>query len=316
MIDLRKVNHPEFKHVRNRNVFPKIITNQDIFDAIAFSGGYDKRVTEKDIAHKAETLNPGEFHFIGTMMAESLWVDYTGRFRIGTREELQKQWGKERVTQDLIERKQRELVESPRCKHKAFVARDISGDNKFICRECGERFKRHPSLAPEDRAPESPFNLPYLLDQFRSGMLTFSQTVKETGMAAEELKKTLKEMFPSQPIYADSTSVDNPSVKQRFCVDTTPVRTSDPEEIENIFCTPGLSLDDLHKIFPDVTDVDTHIDIENDDRIYKFHFVDGSIQKVKIRYKDIMEEILGLYTTGIISSETFFDLHERTVLRG
>ena len=66
--------------------------------------------------------------------------------------------------------------------------RDINGDNRFHCKECDERFPRHPSMMPKKTAKfeNAPFSIAHalhntaILTQFREGIVTFSEAAQAT----------------------------------------------------------------------------------------------------------------------------------------
>lgn len=196
-------------------------------------------------------------------------------------------WERQRTTQDKIQKLRDSTTRAtPTCQHKGFVAREVKGDYRFVCRECNERFERHPWIQKTDKNKADRSTM----EEFRNGMLTFTEAVKRTTFSAEELKEALKIMSPPEPIIEEIYQVGHlrPTyVKTGY----EPQRTSDPEELESIFCTPGLSADELEKIwnvsFPDVEYIDTHQDIMRDKKVYTFNFIDGTAQRVEIDLHEI-----------------------------
>ena len=137
----------------------------------------------------------------------------------------------------------RKIMEVVNCKHTGWVARDIQGENRFLCNECGERFVRHPrALRKTERFLGA---LEYVTD-FRKGLTTFTEACEAAKFSAEELKEALIGLFASPHWENDG-----------------PVRTSDPEDIEkNLFPTRGMGTSELLEAWrgawPDIRAMEIH----------------------------------------------------------
>ncbi len=184
------------------------------------------------------------------------------------------------------------------CQHRGWVAHEIQDDNRFVCRECDERFPRHPQLMPSK--PEEfiiPSNILDVLTEFRLGGVTFTQACKDTTLSAEQFKDTIKKAFPPVDIYEEVATMGS-LVTQRIVTGQELQRSSDPEEIEEVFfATHGLSSEDLLYIWregwPDVEHVDVYPYEGSRDRktVVIVTFNDNTKQRFEFTEKEIMREI-------------------------
>jgi hypothetical protein len=251
-----KANPPQTEHLYGG----VSITNQDIFDAI------NRVIMRGHVVAELAKLGVGELYNIGSICGVPIFIDYNGIFQVGDIDDI-----KQRIKPE---------PESPAgCAHREFVARDTFGEFKYICRSCDERFVRHPRL-PQ---PDNSLDVFDIANRFRDGVITFSNACKEALLSAEQFKQAIKDMFPPEKIYEDVYRIGGKS--QRVCVGEEPQRTSDPEDIESIFPTVGLSFASLQDIwmqsFPDVVGVTQSNDIMNDVIVTNFEFCDGTIQRVE-----------------------------------
>lgn len=290
-------------------------TNQDIFDAIdrQWDLGISKPICIADLERRAMTLDISEFHFIGQMLGAPLCINHNGEFKVGYPDDLQNEWEKQRQAQyAILGRKQFTPKRDDGCKHRGFVVRDDNDGNKYLCKECGARFPHHPWL-PQPQSDLDDYAFPTtsiedaMLD-FRAGMVTFSNACRRAAVSANEFKEAIKQAFPPQKIIEEMFTIGNPN-PIRLEAGYEPQRTSDPEDIENIFTTPGVSKEDLQKIwetaFDDITEIHQHFDPATDTEVITFGFVDGTEQRVEISRRDHMKQALQLYNSGAISNETF-----------
>ena len=219
------------------------------------------------------------------------------------------EWRKQSAAQSGILRakKRREAMEkrraepeTPQCKHKGWVVRDVQGDNRYLCKECNARFPRHPQMTRSE--PEVPVIPDHVLDamtEFRQGAKTFSDACKQATLSAEEFKEAIVNAFPPGMI---TDTIQHNSIRDGLGPpvvirqEPEPQRTSDPEEIESIFTTPGISQEDLMKIwqstFEDVTEVSFGRDNQRECKTIKLDFVDGTTQLVEISDIDVQMELL------------------------
>jgi len=295
VIDLHKMNPAHERHsVINRDCS---MSNEDIFEAIAkqdssytLSGGACPGLTLDDIAFEAYRLQPGEIHFIGTMLGESLWVDHYGKFRVGNMRDVKMSIKK--LQAEAAEKRRRDImnenyVTEAGCQHTGWVARDVQGENRFLCNECGERFARHPQMIKT--SPKiNKLILPVLdaMTEFRQGMQTFSDACDQARMSAEDFKKAIQNTFPPVDIYEEIATIGSP-MTQRIVTGQEPQRTSDPEDIEkNLFPTVGIDLSDLLDVWrdawPDICSMDYHSYEGSIDRktLVILTFIDGTKQRL------------------------------------
>ena len=313
MIDIRAMNPPEDCHrVRGSTIYNGAILNgiEKVSDPTKGMAYGDEVPNLLKIQHEVEKLAYGEFYFIGTMLGEELRVDCNGRFRVGSEDKVREQWRKESATQagilrgkkrrEAIEKRQKELEEEAlRCKHDGWVIHDIQGHNRFLCKECDERFPVHPK-AP---AIQADVKVPFLdslgaMTEFRNGMKTFSDAVAKTKMSVDEFKQALIDNFP--PLVERETiqhvTLSNPTSKE-IVISEKPLRTTCPDEIEKgIFPTYGCSNLELSRIwmetFPDVTNVDIYDDELRRLKVVTLTFVDNTKQRVEFDEKEIVRNVI------------------------
>ena len=97
-------------------------SNQRIFDALADIGMTPERLEKK--------IPKVGWEYLGTYLGAELGLDTQGRFQIGP----------------FPDQPEPEVVEAnanTSCQH-GFVVRDTQGPNRFLCRECDERFLSYP----------------------------------------------------------------------------------------------------------------------------------------------------------------------------
>jgi len=310
MIDLHKMNPAHERHsVINKDCS---MSNEDIFEAIAkqdssytLVGGATPGLTLEDIAFEAYRLQPGEIYFIGTMLGESLWVDHYGKFRVGHMSQVKMSIKK--LQAEAAEKRRRDIMNenyvTAGCQHTGWVVRDVQGENRFLCNECSERFVRHPQMIKT--SPKVNKLVKPILDamtEFRQGMKTFSDACDQARMSAEDFKKAIQNTFPPVDTYEEIATVGSLAT-QRVVTGQEPQRTSDPEEVEAIFKTPGLAKNDLTKIwtaaFTDIKEVDFWRDDCNMRDCITLEFVDGTKQLVENTDKDLRDHARSLMTKPI-----------------
>lgn len=159
------------------------------------------------------------------------------------------------------------------CQHAGWVAHAIQGENRFICRECDERFVRHPG------APKSTKFLDALehIKDFRKGLATFTEACDATKLSAQEFKDSLIGLFGAQEWEPNRAT-----------------RTSDPEDIEkNLFPTEGVGTSELLEAWrgawPDIRAMDYHSYNGSRDRetMIILTFIDESKQRLKFSELEI-----------------------------
>lgn len=176
------------------------------------------------------------------------------------------------------------------CQHKGWIAHDIQGENRFLCRECDERFVRHP------RAPRQ--STEFLdavgsMKDFRNGLATFTEACDAAKMSAQGFKNALIEAFPPVDIYEEIATIGS-LVTQRVVTGREPQRTSDPEDIEkNLFPTRGMGTSELLEAWrgawPDIREMEVHPFEGSRDRMTMviLTFVDESKQRLKFSEVEI-----------------------------
>jgi len=169
------------------------------------------------------------------------------------------------------------------CEH-GFVVREILGDNHFLCRECNERFPRHPSVMENERFRPDDAEVFDSLAQFRDGMKTYSEVCKQTSLSLEEFVETVQRIFPPDEEYVDQYEIGKKDPIGKEFVRFGPQRTSCPEKVEDIIGCPEITLTDLNEIirntFPDIVEIE-HLNCKaTKEMIIYVTFVDGSTQKI------------------------------------
>tara|TARA_S200002703_G_C3773066_1_gene237969 strand:+ start:134 stop:1105 length:972 start_codon:yes stop_codon:yes gene_type:complete len=313
MLDVREVNHPDDILTKQAPSvgLSKSFTVQDIFDAIDWHEEHQatsflpaRYISYDEINRKANGLRPGEFFFVGALLGESLSVDHLGKFRIGDVDKLENEWRKQSAVQDGILRgkKRREAMEkrhgeseTQQCEHRGWVIREVVGRDRYLCKECNARFARHPQVVKPRPQKVNKLLKPVLdaMTEFRQGAKTFTKACEQASMSAEDFKKAITKSFPPKMIqetvqeYRIGEAVAGEVVVAKY---PEPQRTSDPEEVEGIFTTPGVSQEDLMKIwqtaFPDVTNVEFSRDEFRMCQTMTLDFVDGTTQLIEISDKD------------------------------
>ena len=219
---------------------------------------------------------------------------------------LNHEWEKQRATQRMLEKITKELYrEEPLhtiqlnphanddCAHDGFVAREIEGDYKYICRECNKRFRRHPGAKSEILvSPVDQETLIGALGQFREGMTTITQALTQTRMSIEDFNEAMRACFPPQDIVEEMHHIGNAqSIPVR--IGTMPQRTSCPKELDDYIHDPNVTLSELKDMvasarFADITEVSYSDDQLNNQVVYEFGFIDGTTQRVVVTPKDLM----------------------------
>lgn len=172
------------------------------------------------------------------------------------------------------------------CEH-GFVVHDVQGDNRFLCRECDERFPRHPDMIEQEMFQPDLAEAYDHLARFRDGLITFTKAIQKTRFSLEEFTAAMRKVYPPEVVYQDQYSLSSPDPIGKEIAYVEPGRTSCPAEIEKVFGNPDINLDTLNGIifdgvFPDIQEV-RHIDRPELKLMnIEIEFVDGSVQKVVI----------------------------------
>lgn len=180
------------------------------------------------------------------------------------------------------------------CRHRGFVVRDIQASKRFLCRECGARFIRHPWLPPSVIVTSvDPLKIVATMEGFREGMLTFTQAVQRTQFSIEEFNDSLKKLFPPEKVTETLVHQSLRGAPQEVVISETyePQRTSCPQEVDAIFGDPNVNFDDITKImetaFKDIVQIETQEDPNTGKMIYILGFIDGTRQKVILNEQDL-----------------------------
>lgn len=220
--------------------------------------------------------NPQPWTTIGQLYGVEIALDETGRFRF--------------IDDDIPEPETKDALCVTSCEH-GFVVRDIKDDNRFLCRECDERFPRHPSLMQINPRVEEA-QLEDGLNLFREGVYTFAEAMKKTRLSTDEFIKVVKKMFPPKEVGHFNTINADGSVESGPVL--APQRVSCPEEIDTFFGDPNITNTDIVNVvksritFPDITHVDHRPEPENRLMVVYVHFVDDTIQRVEMDERDLI----------------------------
>ena len=176
----------------------------------------------------------------------------------------------------------------PQCQH-TYVVRSREGDYKYLCKECNERYVRHPK-APDPAATlvvAQPKDVRTIneLQRFREGLSTYSEVVRKTTLSLDEFKKAMTAAFPPMHTVQLSETMGVPGLVGHV-VDTEPQRTSCPEQVEAVFGDINVNISDLmkitEKVFKDVTEVKHEYSQATRQMVITLHFVDSTKQRVTI----------------------------------
>lgn len=217
---------------------------------------------------------------------------------------LTRQWAKEREAQNWLADyifKQGPIAPKPEtlmtvnldphekdeCKHKGFIAREVDGPHRYVCRECNKRFRMHPWVKPRVMVPKVDHKtLIAAMGQFREGMTTITEALTATRMSIEEFNETIKKCFPPQDVIEEMHHIGS-SQSIPIRVDTEPQRTSCPKELDDFIHDPDVSLSELkdgafQTRFPDITEMAYYDSPAQQAVVYEFGFIDGTTQRVVV----------------------------------
>ena len=186
-----------------------------------------------------------------------------------------------------------EIIEED-CYH-GFVVHNVKGDNRFLCRECDERFPRHPSMMDKKPAAPPDSELLFPLSEFREGLLTFAQVAQKTTLSLNALKDAIKRLFPPNVETIQHRSI-NGQLLAPVVIDQEVQRTSCPKEIDDLYSDPDVTMYDLERIrkdpyvFPDIVNVRHTPSIQSDMTIVMVEFIDGTVQRIEIDNVDMMNK--------------------------
>lgn len=243
-----------------------------------------RHLTEKGLSPETlENLIPvtaNTRHRLGSLYGFDIFIGSNGRF-VFDADTL----SPEEVAENAIRAEAALQV----CKHTGFVVRDIQGENRFLCRECNERFPRHPQMikivhhtAAVTRATME--DMRATLDEFRQGAISFSSAMKVLNTNLEEFTKACSQLFPPE---IGAESIHNISTgESRILQVSEHARTSCPKEVEEWFSDPSIYLDPMEAIekFPDITEARYEFSASMTDRIeIVVDFIDGSTQVINTR---------------------------------
>ena len=215
---------------------------------------------------------------LGTLFGDYIGIDYYGRFQFGEHPGY--------LTEDEV---------MPICQH-GYVVRSREGDYKYLCKECDEKFVRHPAALPEPVV----FNVPdgvtpgivNELQKFREGAITLSKAALSTGIALKDFKDVLEGTFPPLKFTMELPNMTIPGGPAQGSIEVgdMPTRTSCPRQIEEVFGNIDVNLTDLIKItetvFKDITKVNHCQEQETRKMIVMIRFVDDTKQRVEIDMQD------------------------------
>ena len=268
MINVLDANPLDESHGTGHYKIPTV-SNKDIFRVLANGG-----VSVGNLNLAILNLLPGKTCQVGSIDKLPIYINHDGKFQVG-------------YSASGAEAPAPVKVEDPSCKHTGWVAREIHGDNRFVCRECDERFPRHPQMIePKGEEFVIPYDVLKSMSEFRQGAATFTQACKDTALSAEQFKDAIEKAFPPVDNYED-ISVMGSLVTQRVVIGREPQRTSDPEDIEkNLFPTLGSSTSELleswREAWPDIRAMEIHPFEGSRDRMTMviLTFIDESKQRL------------------------------------
>ncbi len=178
------------------------------------------------------------------------------------------------------------------CKH-SYVVRNILGANRFLCKECNERFSGHPGLAKTEDDVTLMFSMD-TMTKFRHGMITFAEAVQDTALAAKDFLEAVQTAFPPMVNMVFEDSLDDRQVGTVLDVESQ--RTSCPKEIEAFFSNPDVTSTDIQnmfdcKLFPDIAEVshDHSLDLR-----------DPWCTSITVTFIDDTRQLVYLYAKGHI----------------
>ncbi len=183
------------------------------------------------------------------------------------------------------------------CKH-GYVVRNIMGANRFLCKECNERFLHHPGLVKAKHQD----TLTACMDtmaRFREGLITFTEAVKDATLTSKEFLEAVQTAFP--PMVNMELCNDLSDGQVGIVTSVEPQRTSCPKEIEAFFGDPNMTTTDIQnmfdcKLFPDI------VELTHDHSIDTFNFGDPYRTSVMITFVDDTQQLVYLYPKGHIKS--------------
>lgn len=230
------------------------------------------------------------FFYLGDLYGYVIGLDYLGRFQF--RDEMV-------IMEDVV------VVLEESCEH-GFVVRDIQGENRFLCRECDERFLRHPDMMEQEMFRPDEAGVYDKLAQFRDGLITFPEATKATGLTLREFKETIARVFPPDQEWQEQYMVGVRQPINRVLINEGLTRTSCPAAIEALFGNPEITLTDIEAVvnsggvFSDITEVRHYNLPETPNIVIEIEFIDNSTQKVivdelllKFEGKKILREFPG-----------------------
>ena len=265
-----KANPPELARPIDGTNSP-VLLNSTIFQHLE-KGGYSKEDLERCIPID------GACKLGVSLYNKEVFIDSTGKLKFFDLDDSPT-W--------VVEKE-----EDQSCYH-GFVVHDVKGDNRFLCRECDERFPRHPSLMCKepDKMPDS--ELIGWLWQFREGCMTLAKVVEKTTLSLNEFKESLQRLFAPAVTTMTHRNIGT-GVSTSIVVDQEKQRTSCPQEIDDLFSNPNTTVDDLERIakdpyvFPDIVKVTHTPSIRPDITIVEVEFIDSTIQRIEVSYADVM----------------------------
>ena len=184
------------------------------------------------------------------------------------------------------------------CKH-GYVVRNIMGANRFLCKECNERYLHHPGLIKtEDQDTPTPH--PATMQAFREGLITFAETIKDATLTTKDFLEAIQTAFP--PIVNMELCDDLNGGRAGIVTSVEPQRTSCPKEIEDFFGDPNITTTDIQnmfdcKLFPDIVELTHDHSIDAHDPLH-----DPYRTSVMITFVDDTQQLVYLYPKGHIKS--------------
>lgn len=285
MIDIRVVNKGRtYKIGPQKNI---TVAVEDILDALdklqSFSFTQPWQAGQihcvDDVNRVVNAMAHGKTCLIGTMFGVQLAVTSQGEFVFENGE-------------THVPDQPSPIIDLDVCKHRGFVVRDIVGDFRFLCRECNKRFRRHPWAKSEvdEYMEKYRRELGSAMEDFRHGIMTLTNAVKQSQVSMRVFKEALKTYYPPKLILEPIQTIGQGTVGHAV-VGAEPQRRSDPEEFETLIGNPKVSGADktrvIREVFTDVTGYKRWEDMEKRYHVMVFDFVDSTKQRIEICDFDI-----------------------------
>jgi hypothetical protein len=177
------------------------------------------------------------------------------------------------------------------CEH-GFVSYDDSGSTKFLCNDCGARFLSYPGAISPAVVEASEQRV---MKEFREGILSFSNALKQTQWSIGQFKEAMSRAFPLTPIYEDHFTIGI-TAPARKVVGYEPSRTSCYKEVDDFVGSPDTTTIDIKDIRKKFTDIISAQEVRfQNEHVMLITFQDESIQRVDVNFTTFLDNRGGTY---------------------